>query len=46
MIPATAIFSHVSAEAGRRMLLDELGLVPLADLNIWLGEASGAAWRR
>ncbi len=25
------------------MLLHELGLVPLADLNIWLGEASGDA---
>ncbi len=25
------------------MPLDGLGLVPLVDLNIWLGEASGAA---
>jgi nicotinate-nucleotide--dimethylbenzimidazole phosphoribosyltransferase len=35
--------SHVSAEAGHRLLLDELGLKPLLDLNMRLGEASGAA---
>jgi nicotinate-nucleotide--dimethylbenzimidazole phosphoribosyltransferase len=35
--------AHVSAEAGHRMLLDELGLKPLVDLNMRLGEASGAA---
>jgi len=34
---------HVSAEAGHRMLLDELGLAPLIDLDMRLGEASGAA---
>ncbi len=34
---------HVSAEAGHRMLLDELKLTPLVDLNMRLGEASGAA---
>jgi len=34
---------HVSAEAGHRMLLDELGLKPLVDLGMRLGEASGAA---
>ena len=34
---------HVSAEAAHRTLLDELGLVPLLDLNMRLGEASGAA---
>jgi nicotinate-nucleotide--dimethylbenzimidazole phosphoribosyltransferase len=34
---------HVSAEAGHRMLLDELRLVPLVDLGMRLGEASGAA---
>ena len=34
---------HVSAEAGHRALLAELGLVPLLDLNMRLGEASGAA---
>jgi len=34
---------HVSAEAGHRMLLEELGLSPLVDLDMRLGEASGAA---
>jgi nicotinate-nucleotide--dimethylbenzimidazole phosphoribosyltransferase len=38
-----AVAGHVSAEAGHRMLLDELELVPLVDLNMRLGEASGAA---
>jgi nicotinate-nucleotide--dimethylbenzimidazole phosphoribosyltransferase len=33
---------HVSAEAGHRMLLDELKLKPIVDLNMRLGEASGA----
>jgi nicotinate-nucleotide--dimethylbenzimidazole phosphoribosyltransferase len=40
---AHALAGHVSAEAGHRMLLDELGLAPLIDLNMRLGEASGAA---
>jgi nicotinate-nucleotide--dimethylbenzimidazole phosphoribosyltransferase len=40
---AHALAGHVSAEAGHRMLLNELGLVPLVDLNMRLGEASGAA---
>jgi nicotinate-nucleotide--dimethylbenzimidazole phosphoribosyltransferase len=35
--------AHVSAEAAHRMLLRELGLVPLLDLQMRLGEASGAA---
>ena len=35
--------AHVSAEAGHPMLLQELGLTPLVDLNMRLGEASGAA---
>src|SRR5262249_30101918 len=35
--------AHVSAEAAHRTLLDELGLVPLLDLGMRLGEASGAA---
>jgi nicotinate-nucleotide--dimethylbenzimidazole phosphoribosyltransferase len=35
--------AHVSAEAAHRTLLDELGLTPLLDLNMRLGEASGAA---
>ncbi len=40
---AHTIAGHVSAEAGHRMLLDELKLKPLLDLNMRLGEASGAA---
>jgi nicotinate-nucleotide--dimethylbenzimidazole phosphoribosyltransferase len=34
---------HVSAETGHRLLLRELGLTPLLDLDMRLGEASGAA---
>jgi nicotinate-nucleotide--dimethylbenzimidazole phosphoribosyltransferase len=34
---------HVSAEAGHRLLLQELSLDPLLDLGMRLGEASGAA---
>src|SRR5258708_4718639 len=34
---------HVSAESGHRALLAELGLEPLLDLGMRLGEASGAA---
>jgi nicotinate-nucleotide--dimethylbenzimidazole phosphoribosyltransferase len=33
---------HVSAESGHRALLRELGLAPLLDLEMRLGEASGA----
>ena len=40
---AHAQAAHVSAEAGHRMLLEELKLMPLVDLNMRLGEASGAA---
>jgi len=40
---AHAQAGHVSAEAGHRMLLDEIGLKPLVDLGMRLGEASGAA---
>jgi nicotinate-nucleotide--dimethylbenzimidazole phosphoribosyltransferase len=40
---AHALAAHVSAEAGHRMLLDELGLHALLDLDMRLGEASGAA---
>jgi nicotinate-nucleotide--dimethylbenzimidazole phosphoribosyltransferase len=40
---AHAIAAHVSAEAAHRALLDALGLKPLVDLGMRLGEASGAA---
>jgi nicotinate-nucleotide--dimethylbenzimidazole phosphoribosyltransferase len=40
---AHAVAAHVSAEAAHRTLLDELGLKPLVDLGMRLGEASGAA---
>ena len=35
--------AHVSAEAAHRRLLAQLGLAPLLDLGMRLGEASGAA---
>ena len=35
--------AHASAEPGHRKLLDRLGLEPLLDLHMRLGEASGAA---
>jgi len=38
-----SLAAHVSAEAGHRALLDELGLKPVLDLGMRLGEASGAA---
>jgi nicotinate-nucleotide--dimethylbenzimidazole phosphoribosyltransferase len=38
-----AVAGHVSAEAGHRLLLDMLDLSPLLDLDMRLGEASGAA---
>ncbi len=37
------VAAHVSAEAAHRRLLDTLGLAPLLDLGMRLGEASGAA---
>ncbi|HEX75316.1 MAG TPA: nicotinate-nucleotide--dimethylbenzimidazole phosphoribosyltransferase [Dehalococcoidia bacterium] len=37
------IAAHVSAEAGHELLLDFLGLKPLLNLNMRLGEGSGAA---
>jgi nicotinate-nucleotide--dimethylbenzimidazole phosphoribosyltransferase len=40
---AHALSAHVSAEAAHRALLDELGMKPLVDLGMRLGEASGAA---
>jgi nicotinate-nucleotide--dimethylbenzimidazole phosphoribosyltransferase len=38
-----AMAAHVSAEAGHRLLLKGLGLQPLLDLDMRLGEGSGAA---
>ncbi len=35
--------SHVSVEAGHQVVLDELGLAPLFDLQMRLGEGTGAA---
>lgn len=35
--------SHVSVEAGHQVVLDELGLTPLFDLQMRLGEGTGAA---
>jgi nicotinate-nucleotide--dimethylbenzimidazole phosphoribosyltransferase len=37
------IAAHVSAEAGHQLLLKHLGLKPLLDLNMRLGEGTGAA---
>ena len=38
-----AMAAHVSGEAGHRVLLEELAMRPLLDLDMRLGEASGAA---
>ena len=46
MCPATGAYilpSHVSVEAGHQVVLDELGLTPLFDLQMRLGEGTGAA---
>ncbi len=40
---AHTALAHVSAEAGHRLLAEALGLSPLLDLGMRLGEASGAA---
>ncbi len=34
--------SHLSAEKGHRLMLDELKLVPMLDLQMRLGEGTGA----
>ena len=36
------IVAHVSAEPGHRVLLERIGKLPLFDLGMRLGEASGA----
>lgn len=37
------IASHLSAEAGHRIMLEHMGLQPLLNLNLRLGEGTGAA---
>lgn len=37
------IASHLSAEAGHRFMLDQLGLEPVLRMNLRLGEGTGAA---
>jgi nicotinate-nucleotide--dimethylbenzimidazole phosphoribosyltransferase len=40
---AAMVAAHVSPEPGHRLVLTELGLEPLLDLDLRLGEGSGAA---
>lgn len=44
--PAAAdyvIFSHLSEEKGHRVVMEKLGIAPLLNLNLRLGEGTGAA---
>jgi nicotinate-nucleotide--dimethylbenzimidazole phosphoribosyltransferase len=41
-LPQRLVASHRSAEPGHRLVLDALGLEPLLDLELRLGEGSGA----
>ena len=40
------VFAHTSAESGHQAILDHLGVTPVLDLNLRLGEGTGAllAW--
>jgi nicotinate-nucleotide--dimethylbenzimidazole phosphoribosyltransferase len=40
---AACMFAHASAESGHARWLDDLGVAPLLDLGLRLGEGSGAA---
>jgi nicotinate-nucleotide--dimethylbenzimidazole phosphoribosyltransferase len=42
-ILASCVFSHRSQELGHRRWLQQLGVQPLLDLDLRLGEGSGAA---
>jgi nicotinate-nucleotide--dimethylbenzimidazole phosphoribosyltransferase len=41
--PQYLVASHLSVERGHRAILDHLGLTPLLDLGMRLGEGTGAA---
>jgi nicotinate-nucleotide--dimethylbenzimidazole phosphoribosyltransferase len=42
-LPGSLIAAHRSSEPGHRIVLEALGLQPLLDLELRLGEGSGAA---